>query len=135
MAVSGDGVNWTKHGRDLIQVRLEEHECQASPDVFELSGRFHMYFSYRYCLGFQNKDRGYRIGYAWSDDLLHWTRDDASADIHASTEGWDSETVSYPHVFRVDDKLYMLYQGNQVGRTGFGAARLVSDDSLQAFPE
>jgi hypothetical protein len=32
--------------------------------------------------------------------------------------------VSYPHVFTVDDSVYMAYLGNQVGRQGFGLAKL-----------
>lgn len=127
MARSADGINWTKEGRDLLEISLEDNECQASPDVFELDGKYHMYFSYRYCLGFQSKERAYRIGYAWSENLTHWTRDDAACDIRVSDHGWDSESVSYPHVFRVGEQRYMLYQGNHVGRTGFGLARLSSN--------
>jgi hypothetical protein len=32
--------------------------------------------------------------------------------------------VSYPHLFELDDAIYMMYLGNQVGRHGFGLARL-----------
>ena len=72
----------------------------------------------------RNSERGYRIGYAWSDDLDHWTRDDTKAGIDISTTGWDSESIAYPHVFELDGKVYMLYLGNQVGRNGFGLAQL-----------
>ena len=41
-----------------------------------------------------------------------------------STEGWDSEMIAYPHVFELDNKVYMLYLGNEVGRFGFGLAEL-----------
>ena len=33
--------------------------------------------------------------------------------------------VAYPHVFEVDGSVYMAYLGNEVGREGFGIARLV----------
>ena len=124
MATSADGVHWTKHGVDLIQSMLEEDECQASPDVFFSKGRYHMFFSYRHTLGFQQKGRGYQIGYASSTDLRTWARDDAKAGIAVSPEGWDSETISYPNVFELDGHTYMYYQGNQVGKFGFGLARL-----------
>lgn len=124
MATSTDGINWQRHGRELIPVRLEEDECQASPDVFEANGRFHMFFCYRRGLDYRNRDRGYRIGYASSTDLEHWTRDDERAGLDVSDEGWDSEMVSYPHVFELDGGVYMMYLGNQVGRHGFGLARL-----------
>src|SRR5471030_2287994 len=33
MATSDDGIDWIKHGRDLIVDKLGEQECQACPDV------------------------------------------------------------------------------------------------------
>ncbi len=75
----------------------------------------------------KDKGRGYQIGYASSTDLRTWTRDDARAGIAVSPDGWDSETISYPNVFELDGSTYMYYQGNQVGKFGFGLARLESD--------
>lgn len=129
MATSTDGVNWVKDNRDLIERRLGPDECQASPDVFFFNGRYHMFFCYRYGLDYRNAERGYRIGYAVSDDLTVWNRDDSKAGIDVSAEGWDSEMISYPHVFEHDGSVYMMYLGNQVGRFGFGLARL--EGSLQ----
>ena len=126
MATSTDGVNWAKHGHNLIETVVEADEAQASPDVFFADGRYHMMFCYRYSEDFRNHARGYRIGYAHSSDLTHWTRDDRVAGITVSAEGWDSEMLSYPHVFAVDGQVYMAYLGNGVGREGFGLARLVS---------
>ena len=126
MAYSDDGINWKKHGKDLIENKLEENECQASPDIFFWKGKYHMFFCYRYNFGFKKKEKGYRIGYASSDDLVNWIRNDAKAGLDISDEGWDSETVSYPHVFELDNKIYMFYQGNEMGRYGFGLAELVN---------
>lgn len=124
LASSPDGIHWDKHNRDLVERRLEPWECQASPDVFYRDGRYHMFFCYRYSLDYRNKRRGYRIGYAFSDNMTDWVRDDSKAGIDVSGEGWDSEMISYPHVFELDGNTYMLYLGNQVGRFGFGLARL-----------
>lgn len=124
MATSDDGVAWHKEDRDLIESRIEEDEAQASPDVFFANGKYHMFFCYRYSAGYRGKTFGYRIGYACSTDLLHWTRDDGKAGIDISEAGWDSEMISYPHVFEVDEQVYMAYLGNQVGREGFGLAVL-----------
>jgi hypothetical protein len=41
-------------------------------------------------------------------------------------QGWDAQMANYPHVFALDDEVYMLYQGNEMGRTGMGLARLIS---------
>ena len=125
MATSNDGLHWTRDGVNLIEDRLEVDECQASPDVFFYHGRYHMYFCYKYSLDFRNNERGYRIGYAVSEDLVNWTRDDARAGIQVSEKGWDDQSIAYPHVFDLDGEVYMLYLGNQVGKYGFGLARLV----------
>lgn len=124
LAHSIDGINWIKHDSDLIESRLEEDEAQASPDVFYHNNQFHMFFCYRYSLDFRGKEKGYRIGYAVSDDLLLWKRDDSLTGIDVSDEGWDSEMISYPHVFELDNSIYMFYLGNQVGRFGFGLAKM-----------
>lgn len=124
MAISDDGLNWKKHGHDLIETRIEEDEAQASPDVFHAGGRYHMFFCYRHSEHYRSKAFGYRIGYAYSEDLVTWTRDDARCGIDVSETGWDSEMISYPHVFELDGRIYMAYLGDQVGRHGFGLAVL-----------
>ena len=124
MATSIDGIIWSKANKDLIESRIEEDEAQASPDVFYCNGKYHMFFCYRYSSHYRGKEYGYRIGYASSGDLINWERDDSKAGIDVSEEGWDSEMISYPHVFELDGNIYMLYLGNQVGRHGFGLARL-----------
>jgi predicted GH43/DUF377 family glycosyl hydrolase len=124
MASSADGVHWDRLNRDLIESRIEEDEAQASPDVFYANGSYHMLFCYRYSSRFRAGNRGYRIGYAASANLVDWVRDDAKAGLDVSADGWDSESVSYPHVFELDGTTYLAYLGNQVGRHGFGLARL-----------
>jgi predicted GH43/DUF377 family glycosyl hydrolase len=124
MATSTDGIHWTKLNKDLIPSRIEQDEAQASPDVFWANGRYHMFFCYRYSSHYRGKANGYRIGYASSTNLTDWVRDDSKAGIDVSEEGWDSEMISYPHVFELDGKTWLAYLGNQVGRHGFGLAVL-----------
>ena len=121
MAQSTDGINWVKNGKDLIENVLEPDECQASADVFFFKGLYHMFFSYRYHLS-----KVYHIGYASSNDLLSWNRDDSKAGMEKSGEGWDSDAVSYPCVFEMNGKVYMFHQGNEIGRYGFGLAEMES---------
>lgn len=123
-AISDDGISWQKEGRRLLADILPD-ESQAFPSVVHFGGRYHMLFCYRHSFDFRsNPDRSYRIGYAFSDDLVNWTRDDASAGIDVSEGDWDSDMVCYPYIFEMDDQLYLLYNGNEFGRYGFGLARL-----------
>ena len=124
MATSDDGLKWDRLHRELIPTRIEADECQASPDVIFANGKYHMFFCYRHSMEYRSGERGYRIGYASSTDLVSWNRDDAKAGVDISAVGWDSEMVAYPHVFELDGRMRMLYLGNQVGRYGFGLAEL-----------
>lgn len=120
----GDGINWEKENVNIIPSILGEDECQAGPDVFFHNDRYHMYFSYRYGLDFRKNNRGYRIGYAYSEDLLNWVRDDENVGIKLSDDGWDSQDMHYPHIFELNGEHYMLYNGNEFGKYGFGLAIL-----------
>jgi hypothetical protein len=128
MATSGNGVDWIRENRNLITERLGENEVQSSPDVVFRNGRYHMFFSYMLTPDFRfDKEKGYRIGYAVSKDGFYWERDDSKAGITISTSGFDNETIAYPHVFELDGSIYLLYLGNEVGRYGFGLARLCGE--------
>jgi predicted GH43/DUF377 family glycosyl hydrolase len=123
MATSEDGMNWTKLHKNLVADNWGQNESQASPDVFYANGKYHMFFC-----GWVPRDfrqtRLRKIGYARSTDLVNWVRDDSKAGIDISEVGFDNEMVAYPHVFELDNQIYMLYLGNEVGRFGFGLARL-----------
>lgn len=125
-ATSTDGITWQKEeGKPIIEDVLNVDECQALPTVTKIGNRYHMYFCFREANDFRiNHDRGYRLGYAWSDDLINWTRNDELGGMPKSTSGWDAEMMCYPHIFQVDGKAYLLYNGNEFGKRGFGIAEL-----------
>jgi hypothetical protein len=124
-ATSADGISWIREGRDIIADKLNTDECQALPTVLYFRDTYHMYFCYREATGFRtNSERGYRLGYAWSTDLVNWTRNDIEGGIDTTPGAWDSDMMCYPHIFSVDDKVYLLYNGNEFGRHGFGLAAL-----------
>jgi predicted GH43/DUF377 family glycosyl hydrolase len=124
LAISEDGINWIKLNENIINTVLPEDECQAGPDVFYYNNKYHMFFSYRYAHNFKNRERGYKIGYAYSIDAINWIRNDSLTGIGLSEIGWDSQMMHYPHILNLDDKLYMLYNGNNFGEEGFGIAIL-----------
>jgi len=124
-ASSLDGINWKRDSKTIIADILNPDECQALPTVVDYDGKYHMYFCFRESTAFRKvKERGYRIGYAYSEDLINWTRDDSNSGITVSENEWDSDMLCYPHVFKCDEDIYMLYNGNQFGKYGFGLAVL-----------
>lgn len=121
---SEDGKRWLPcGGQRLIKDVLGEDECQALPSVVFHDGRYHMFFCFREAFDFRaTLGRGYRLGYAHSQDLVTWERDDAKAPPMGVAGEWDSEMQCYPHAFVHDGKLMVMYNGNKFGVGGFGLA-------------
>lgn len=126
-ATSGDGMNWsTGKGKQLISDSLGPDESQALPTVIEFGGKYHMFFCYRESFDFRHSvGRGYRLGYAVSEDLFSWQRCDDELIFDSPFEDWDCEMQCYPHIFESDQKIFLLYNGNEFGKYGFGALELV----------
>jgi hypothetical protein len=115
-AESDDGIHWRREGLVAIDYANEGEYAISRPSVIRESDKWRMWFSYR--------GESYRIGYAESFDGKSWTRLDGMAGIDVSPSGWDSEMIEYPFVFDHKGQRYMLYNGNDFGRTGFGLAVL-----------
>lgn len=126
MATSDDGIRWTKRNEQpLVEDMLGPTECQALPTVMQVGGRYHLYFCFRHASDFRDHpDRGYRLGYAWSENLTQWHRNDAAVGIQRSEEttAWDCQMMCYPNVFQHRGRTFLLYNGNHFGREGFGVA-------------
>lgn len=125
-ATSSNGIEWVKEeARRIVPDRLGPDESQALPTVIGIGKRHHMFFCYRESFDFRKtQGRGYRIGHAWSDDLSNWTRDDDHPLLAGTPGEWDSDMQCYPHVFECNGRVYLLYNGNEFGRYGFGLAEL-----------
>lgn len=116
-AESQDGLDWVSEGKSYIDFKENEYAL-ARPVVYKEKGKYLMFYSFRGGL------RTYRAGYAESTDGLSWSRRDEEVGIDVSEEGWDSEMICYPFVFKHNGRTYMLYNGNGYGKTGFGYAML-----------
>jgi hypothetical protein len=124
-AESEDGINW--HPKDIICIDLTgEHEGGiARPFVRKSNNIYQMWYSYRKGNDYRNTiENSYRIGYAESLDGLSWERKDRNSEIALSTEGWDSEMIAYPNLYTHKGNIFMLYNGNGFGKSGFGYAVL-----------
>jgi len=113
-ASSRDGISWMRHADPVIGFTQPEEYALARPCVIMRNGTFHMWFATR--------GERYRIGAAMSQDGRSWQRCDEAWGLDAQGDGWDSEMVCYPCVVQHRDKLYLFYNGNGYGKTGFGIA-------------
>ena len=117
-AESTDGVNWKRDGTIAIDFRDSHEYALGVPRVIKDRTGYNMWFCSR-----ATKDRPtYRIRYAISEDGVTWERRDSEVGIDVSESGWDSQMICYPCVFEHAGQRYMLYNGNDYGKTGFGLA-------------
>lgn len=118
---SKDGIYWNPRASICIDYKNANEYAISRPSVIQdNNGPFRMWYSYRA----QTNIPTYRIGYAESNDGLTWKRMDHLSGIDVSKSGWDSEMICYPRVFKHKNQLFMLYNGNGYGRSGFGIAKL-----------
>ncbi len=121
-AESADGINWKQTGKIAIGLDADEGGL-VSASVIIQDGLYKMWFGKRKKSDYRNNIKNtYRIGYAESKNGIDWERKDGFSGIDISSGGWDSEMISYPNVFLNDGTLFMIYNGNGFGKTGFGYA-------------
>lgn len=122
-ASSKDGIHFHQNGKTVVQASNKK-EALTRPVVIKIDELYHMYFCYRGSDSFRDGKDAYKIGYAWSEDLKNWFRDDKRVGINLNEEGWDSKMMAYPYVLKTPHGTYMFYNGNGFGQSGFGYALL-----------
>ena len=131
IAFSKDKVNWERFGNEIISTVLGDDEAQACPDIYFKDGEYHMFFCYRNSTNFRaEKEHSYKLGYACSNDLMNWTRNDNQSKFQGDFPLWCLNMQAYPNVFDFHDSTYMLFLGNETGKFGFGAAKLVNKNGI-----
>lgn len=115
-AISDDGHIWTL-SEQTIPFEIGVAQAFSRPTVLNHSdGTKDMWFSYR-----SGDGTTYRIGNSHYANG-RWSALPSVPDITVSDEGWDSEMIEYPFVFKHDGLAYMLYNGNGYGKSGIGLA-------------
>lgn len=118
-AESDDGQTWVKK-RIALPYRVGVAQAFSRPTVHENSdGSLTMWFSFR-----SGVNDTYKIGTSTSVDGQVWSFPREEESLKPPAAGWDCQMVEYPYVFSHKSELYMLYNGNQFGASGFGIAAL-----------
>lgn len=120
-AESKDGINWKREGLVSVDYHYEGESRVSRASILKDNGIYKMWYCYAI------KNGGYRMGYAESADGYKFKRMDHAVGIDPSKSGWDSEMQCYPYVFNHEGQIYMLYCGNDYGKTGFGIATLIKE--------
>lgn len=114
---SDDGLRFGPEGVACITHVGDEYRI-GRPRVIATRRGYEMYYTKGTLAG------EYLPGYAVSGDGVNWKRFDDQVGIGVSAEGWDSRTLCYMSPIACGDRVYVFYNGNDMGRAGFGCARL-----------
>ena len=117
-AESLDGFKWKQTGK----VALDNHNgftALARPCVLKIKDDYFMWYSAK------KPDSQYNIYCAVSKNGIDW--DYSSNNImglfKSEMKGrWDSQMIEYAHVSLIKNKLVMLFNGNDYGKSGMGLA-------------
>lgn len=115
---SNDGRSFTKESLDCLNFTNPQEYRIGRPRVYKSNNSYSIIFTYGTLSG------RYEMGYATSKDGKNWKREDDILNFKPSAEGWDDKWVSYGALFKINKQLYMVYNGNEMGRDGFGLAIL-----------
>lgn len=122
-AQSTNGINWNRLNRQVIK-SSHDMEAFSRPTVFKLNNKYHMCFCYRGSHDYRNGSQAYQIGYAQSNEGVHWKRLDNDIQFIGKAEDWESKMSCYPFYLETKTDSYLFYNGNGFGQSGFGIARL-----------
>jgi len=115
---SRDGLIWPGKSVKVLNPQGPDEYGFGRPHVRKVGGLYEMWYSAR------SHSKGYRIGYATSDDGIGWSRRDDEGGLEHSTNGWDSEMTCFASIVENGYGMFMFYNGNGFGLTGVGVARI-----------
>lgn len=112
---SDDGIHIGTRGIQCI--KCNDNEYRIGRPKVKLAGN---HYEMRYTSDSYSKE--YKAGYAESFDGINWTRKDHCSVLSVSDSGWDSEMACYPAEITTKYGTYIFYDGNNMGKSGFGYA-------------
>ena len=120
---SSDGININNDATLCVDVSGDEYRI-GRPSVYKFNDYFLMFYTKGTTSGLD-----YYPGVALSKDGIDWHRQDSLFDLGLSSSGWDSLHLSYPRLIKItENKFYVFYNGNHMGRDGFGYAELIIEN-------
>jgi len=116
-AKSDDGINWSVLDSKPYPYG---YACSRPCVVCEDGKNARMWF------GRKNKHSAYQIemSYAYEPWKPYNQWISVASDIVKSSEGWDSEMISYPCIVKYKGRTLMFYNGNGFGESGIGYMEL-----------
>jgi hypothetical protein len=117
---SKDGIQWKPTGTLSLALTGDDEHGFGRPWVIKRGPNdYQLFYSVR-----RRSFAAYRLGYAESQDGIHWVRKDEEMGLDVSPGEFDSDAIMYSAVISVGERTYCFYNGNNFGEQGFGVAEL-----------
>lgn len=125
LAISSDGVHWEKYNdnpviRHGIYNEFDELGC-GEPSVIFAEGMYHMFYT-----GCDRVNIN-KIGYAYSQDGINWTKYSGNPVLVGGSSIWESQCVAAPSVIYKDSIFHMWYTGwggGQATNIGYAISKI-----------
>ncbi|MFC2101967.1 tetratricopeptide repeat protein, partial [Bacteroidota bacterium] len=129
-ATSPDGIHWQKNDNNPLEFRCNSEPwdlecCYRSFDILKLEALYTMWY-----VGFDKRDSTTKIGFAWSENGLKWTKHPEPL-LKPGKEGeWDDAYLNNAEVYFDGIRYHMWYNGvnKRDWKTKVGYA--TSDDGI-----
>ena len=128
-AFSDDGIHWHRENKILLDYD-NLGEAFGRPCLMNLSvAEKFLFFSYRKLSGYRNVvGNAYQTAYAqWDDRLKIWQKKYEDTLPLGQQGEWDAQMACYGHLFKHQGIYWMLYNGNDFGKSGFGYAQWIAE--------
>ena len=128
-AFSDDGIHWHRENKILLDYD-NLGEAFGRPCLMNLSvAEKFLFFSYRKLSGYRNVvGNAYQTAYAqWDDKLKIWQKKYEDTLPLGQQGEWDEQMACYGHLFKHEGIYWMLYNGNDFGKSGFGYAQWIAE--------
>lgn len=113
---SDDGLQWPSKGRVVMHITDKDEHGFGRPYIVsetDLTAQYQLHYSIR-----KISHGAYRLGFATSADGLNWDRKDDELNLDVSTEGFDSKAIMFAAPLKLNNKQWLLYNGNGFGKDG-----------------
>lgn len=120
LAVSTDGIHWTKRANPVLLNQSGWESSVIASEVIKINNTFYLYYTGR-------QYPVYKIGLATSSDGINWARHSGNP-ILSADQTWEGSGVFNPSVIKDGNRYVMVYGNLYDEKTALGMA--VSEDGI-----
>lgn len=112
-------LEWNGPGESVFDFNTEDEHGLSIGSIWLEDNIYKCIYSIR------SLTKGYRLGYAESEDGKKFIRKDDELNLDVTPGAFDSEMMCYAKLIKIKGKTYLFYSGNHYGMEGIGYAELL----------